>query len=136
MENKKDLNDWAKELKHDEQVAKKYQGVKNVEDILKVAHNDGYNFSKSELLDFDLGAVAGGKGGTSKGGKGTGIGATLDDSKNLDVNVGDINFKLWGDDVNINQNITQQIQNVLSGENTRIEHVSHHGVVNSNYIKK
>ena len=56
----KDINAWAKDLKHNEKTANKYKGVKTVEDILRVAREDGYNFSEKELLDFNLDLVAGG----------------------------------------------------------------------------
>jgi len=58
----KDINDWAKDLKHNEKTANKYKGVKTVEDILRVAREDGYNFTEKELLDFNLDLVAGGVG--------------------------------------------------------------------------
>lgn len=58
----KDINTWAKNLKHNEKIANKYKGVKTVEDILKVAREDGYNFTEKELLDFNLDLVAGGGG--------------------------------------------------------------------------
>ena len=58
----KDINAWAKDLKHNEKTANKYKGVKTVEDILRVAREDGYNFSEKELLDFNLDLVAGGVG--------------------------------------------------------------------------
>ena len=62
----KDINAWAKDLKHNEKTANKYKGVKTVEDILRVAREDGYNFTEKELLDFNLDMVAGGNlGGTS-----------------------------------------------------------------------
>ena len=62
----KDINAWAKDLKHNEKTANKYKGVKTVEDILRVAREDGYNFTEKELLDFNLDMVAGGDlGGTS-----------------------------------------------------------------------
>ena len=56
----KDINAWAKDLKHNGKTANKYRGVKTVEDILKVAHKDGYKFTKKDLLDFNLDLVAGG----------------------------------------------------------------------------
>ena len=56
----KDINAWAKDLKPNEKTANKYKGVKTVEDILRVAREDGYNFSEKELLDFNLDLVAGG----------------------------------------------------------------------------
>lgn len=58
----KDINAWAKDLKHNEKTANKYKDVKTVEDILRVAREDGYNFSEKELLDFNLDLVAGGVG--------------------------------------------------------------------------
>ena len=62
----KDINAWAKDLKHNEKTANKYKGVKTVEDILRVAREDGYNFTEKELLDFNLDMVAGGNlGGTN-----------------------------------------------------------------------
>lgn len=56
----KDINAWAKDLKHNGKTANKYRGVKTVEDILKVAHKDGYKFTKKDLLDFNLDMIAGG----------------------------------------------------------------------------
>ena len=55
-----DIIKWAKELKHDEKVARKYEGVTTVKDILQKAREDGYNFTEKELLDFNLDLVAGG----------------------------------------------------------------------------
>lgn len=57
-----DIQEWAKDLKHNEKTANKYKGVKTVEDILRVAHRDGYTFTEKELLDFNLDMVAGGDG--------------------------------------------------------------------------
>ncbi len=33
----KGINEWAKEVKHNKEFAKKFEGVKNVEDILKIS---------------------------------------------------------------------------------------------------
>lgn len=60
--NGSDIIEWAKDLKHNERTAKKYEGVQTVKDILKVAREDGYNFTEKELLDFNLDLVAGGVG--------------------------------------------------------------------------
>lgn len=57
---KKGILAWAKELKHNEKFAKKFEGVKTVKDILSVAKQSGYEFSEQELVDLDLDAVAGG----------------------------------------------------------------------------
>ena len=54
------VKDWAKNLKRNEEAAKKYKGVKTVKDILKLAKSDGYNFTEKELLNFNLDLVAGG----------------------------------------------------------------------------
>lgn len=58
--NEKGILAWAKELKHNEKFAKKFEGVKTVKDILNVAKKSGYEFSEQELVDFDLDSVAGG----------------------------------------------------------------------------
>lgn len=58
--NEKGILAWAKELKHNEKFAKKFEGVKTVKDILSVAKQNGYEFSEQELVDLDLDAVAGG----------------------------------------------------------------------------
>ena len=57
---KKDIKDWAKELKHNEDFAKKYEGLKTVEGILATARKDGYDISREKLMELDLDSVAGG----------------------------------------------------------------------------
>ena len=57
---KKDIREWAKKLKHDEEFSKKYEGLSTVEGILATAKKDGYNIKKEELMEFDLDSVAGG----------------------------------------------------------------------------
>ena len=57
---KKDIREWAKKLKHDEEFSKKYEGLSTVEGILATAKKDGYNIGKEELMEFDLDSVAGG----------------------------------------------------------------------------
>ena len=69
---KKGINAWAKELKHNEGFAKKYEGVKTVEDIINVAKTQGYDINKKDLKELDLDAVAGGIGG------GTNVTASMD----------------------------------------------------------
>lgn len=59
-ENNKDIKEWAKKLKHDEEFSKKYEGLSTVEGILATAKKDGYNIGKEELMEFDLDSVAGG----------------------------------------------------------------------------
>lgn len=59
----KGINAWAKELKHNEDFAKKYLGVKTVQDIINVAKRQGYDINAKELKELDLDAVAGGFGG-------------------------------------------------------------------------
>ncbi len=57
---KKGINEWAKEVKHNKEFAKKFEGVKNVEDILNIAKENGYSFTAKELENCDLKDVAGG----------------------------------------------------------------------------
>ena len=58
----KNIKEWAKELKHNEKFAKKYEGLTTVEGILATAKKDGYNIKKEELMELDLDSVAGGFG--------------------------------------------------------------------------
>ena len=112
MSSGKNINEWATELKHNEKVAKKYQGVKDVEDILNIAHKDGYTFSKKELLEFDLGAVAGGKKGKNKKPKSSSGGGMGNVSADVgDVDVGDIS-------ANIERliNFGPQIENTINSD--------------------
>ncbi len=137
MANDKNINDWAKELKHNEKVAKKYQGVKNVEDILRVAHEDGYNFSKKELLSFDLGAVAGGGGNKEKnvGGKGVGVGANVDNTQlsNNDIDAkfnGTFNAKFWGDEIENKINNDVKVYNTGSNSKGYIDYKPTYNISN------
>lgn len=57
---KKNIKEWAKELKHNEKFAKKYEGLTTVEGILATAKKDGYDINEKELMEFDLDSVAGG----------------------------------------------------------------------------
>ena len=56
----KGINEWAKEVKHNKEFAKKFKGVKNVEGILNIAKENGYYFTAEELKNCDLKGVAGG----------------------------------------------------------------------------
>ena len=57
---KKGINAWAKELKHNEGFARKYEGAKTVQDIINVAKTQGYDINKRDLQELDLDAVSGG----------------------------------------------------------------------------
>lgn len=57
---KKGILEWAKEVKHNKEFAKKFKGVKNVEGILNIAKENGYYFTAEELKNCDLKGVAGG----------------------------------------------------------------------------
>lgn len=104
----KDINAWAKDLKHNGKIANKYRGVKTVEDILKVAHKDGYNFTKKDLLDFNLDIVAGG----------------IDFGFDLDFDFGDkTSTSTQTTTTQQSQNITIQNANV-KGDNNYIEYHS------------
>ena len=66
-DNKKGIKEWAKNLKHNEEFAKKYEGLTTVEGILATARKDGYDIKKEELMAFDLDSVAGGAGANGAG---------------------------------------------------------------------
>lgn len=82
-----DIVKWAVKLKHDKETAKKYEGVSTVQEILKKAREDGFNFTEKELLDFNLDLVAGGEGVGNMGDVGSGN-TTGDIDASL-INVGD-----------------------------------------------
>ena len=91
--NKKGIMEWAKDLKHDPEVAKKFTSVKTVSDILSVAKANGYEFTEGELMDLDLNAVSGG--GKKKSGEG----------KNLVEGISDITGGAGSIRVDVNPNI-------------------------------
>lgn len=99
-----DIQEWAKDLKHNEKTANKYKGVKTVEDILRVAHSDGYTFTEKELLDFNLDLVAGGGGGGT-GGVGLDINTTVDTGNKTDTKTTEQTQK------EINTNLAQSANN-------------------------
>ena len=103
----KDINAWAKDLKHNEKTANKYKGVKTVEDILRVAREDGYNFSEKELLDFNLDLVAGG----GVGDINTDIDSTVDTGSTETTTTGQQGSQT------MNNNLDQSANNQGSGNN-------------------
>ena len=103
----KDINAWAKDLKHNEKTANKYKGVKTVEDILRVAREDGYNFSEKELLDFNLDLVAGG----GVGDINTKIDSTVDTGSTETTTTGQQGAQT------MNNNLDQSANNQGSGNN-------------------
>ncbi len=58
----KGINAWAKELKHNEKFARKFECVQTVQDILNLAKKNGYYFTAEELKNCDLNSVTGGAG--------------------------------------------------------------------------
>ncbi len=81
----KGINEWAKEVKHNKEFAKKFEGVKNVEDILNIAKENGYSFTAKELENCDLNKVAGGAE-LDGGGVGQHIKVTVNPNTNIKVN--------------------------------------------------
>lgn len=82
----KGINEWAKEVKHNKEFAKKFEGVKNVEDILNIAKENGYSFTAKELENCDLKDVAGG---SELGGGG--VGHHIDVDTDFDFDFDQIN---------------------------------------------
>lgn len=82
----KGINEWAKEVKHNKEFAEKFKGVKNVEDILSIAHENGYSFTAKELENCDLNKVAGGAAELDGGGVGQHIKVTVNPDTNIKVN--------------------------------------------------
>ena len=53
----KNFKRWAEDVKNNKE---KYIGLKKVKDILKVAHQRGYNITEKEVLNFGLSMISGG----------------------------------------------------------------------------
>lgn len=63
----RNLDEFKERILNDSEFAKKLSNVKSIEDIVKVAAENNYNFTDSELENEEIGedvldAVAGGKG--------------------------------------------------------------------------
>ena len=97
----KGINAWAKELKHNEKFARKFEGVQTVQDILNLAKKNGYYFTAEELKNCDLKSVSGGE-------SGTGLAGTIKDT--ISPGTG------GGVGYNINTNINSNVA-VLTGKN-------------------
>ena len=98
---KKGILEWAKEVKHNKEFAKKFKGVKNVEGILNISKENGYYFTAEELKNCDLKSVAGGAESGSglgdsirssmfsgAGGGGLGYNTNVNTNINVDINHG------------------------------------------------
>ncbi|MDQ5984091.1 MAG: Nif11-like leader peptide family RiPP precursor [Eubacteriales bacterium SKADARSKE-1] len=99
---KKGISEWAKDLKHNPKVAKKFMGVKTVSDILSVAKENGYEITENELMDPDLNTVAGGvdptQGAAAAGGATGGAKGLAGATSGLGSGIGSVN-------VTVNPNI-------------------------------
>lgn len=51
------INKWAYDVKKNR---KEYAGLRTVKDLLKKAHERGYDVSEKEILNFNLGNISGG----------------------------------------------------------------------------
>ncbi len=95
---KKGILEWAKELKHNEKFASKFEGAQTVQDILNLAKKDGYYFTAEELKNCDLKSVAGGsepggglgnsiRSGMFSGAGGGGVGYNTDVNTKITVDI-------------------------------------------------
>ncbi len=62
---KKGLQEWMKELEGNKELAKKVQEMKDPKDIVKIAHENGYEITEDEIMDAVLESVSGGGFGSS-----------------------------------------------------------------------
>ncbi len=59
---KKGLQEWMKELEENKGLAKQVQEMKDPKEIVKIAHENGYEITEDELMDAVLESVSGGGG--------------------------------------------------------------------------
>ncbi len=56
----KDLKAFIEDLKSNENLAKKFENVKDSKEIVELAKKEGYEFTEDEFMDLQLSAVSGG----------------------------------------------------------------------------
>lgn len=56
----KGIQEFLKDLKTNEELAKKFKGVEKAEDIVKLAKENGYEFTEDDYMDAQMDSVSGG----------------------------------------------------------------------------
>ena len=56
----KGIQEFLKDLKTNEELAKKFKGVEKTEDIVKLAKENGYEFTEDDYMDAQIDSVSGG----------------------------------------------------------------------------
>ena len=46
----KGIKDWANDMENNEEVYKKFEGLENVGDIIKLAKEEGYEFTEDDFF--------------------------------------------------------------------------------------
>ena len=59
----KGIQEFLKDLETNEELAKEFEGVEKEEDIVKLAKEKGYEFTKEDYMDAQMDSVSGGIGG-------------------------------------------------------------------------
>ncbi len=56
----KGIQEFLKDLKTNDELAKKFKGVEEAEDIVKLAKENGYEFTEDDYMDAQMDSVSGG----------------------------------------------------------------------------
>ena len=56
----KGIKDWANDMENNEEVYKKFEGLENVGEIIKLAKEEGYEFTEDDFMDLQMEMVSGG----------------------------------------------------------------------------
>lgn len=56
----KGIQEFLKDLKTNEELAKKFKGVEEAEAIVKLAKENGYEFTEDDYMDLQMDSVSGG----------------------------------------------------------------------------
>lgn len=56
----KGIQEFLKDLKTNEELAKKFKDVEKAEDIVKLAKKNGYEFTEDDYMDAQMNSVSGG----------------------------------------------------------------------------
>lgn len=60
MSEKKGIKEWVADMEANEEMLKKFEGLEEPEEIVKLAKELGYEFTEDEFSDMQMDAVSGG----------------------------------------------------------------------------
>ena len=60
MSEKKGIKEWVADMEANEEMLKKFEGLEEPEEVVKLAKELGYEFTEDEFSDLQMDAVSGG----------------------------------------------------------------------------